>query len=151
MAENENEAVEKMKETIASGAAKQKLAEFVEAQNGDASYVWNTELFPKAAYTIEVLAKDTGYIQKIHAESIGNACMVLGGGRETKDSEIDLSVGIMLNKKCSDFVAENESIATVYANDKTKGEEAVRRIQNAYTIGKNAVEKSAMIKAVIEE
>ena len=43
-------------------------------------------------------------MHRILAENIGIACMTLGGGRETKDSVIDLSVGIYLKKKNGDAV-----------------------------------------------
>ncbi len=149
-AQNETDAVNLMKSCIADGRAKQKLADFVEAQGGDTSYVWNTELFPKAAYTIEVPALKEGYISQIQAESVGTACMMLGGGRETKDSEIDLSVGIYLNKKVGSYVKKGEPIAVVYANDPKKGEVAVKQIQNAYGIESEKPADSKMIKAVIQ-
>lgn len=149
-AQNEIEAKAKMKDTINSGAAKKKLAEFVEAQGGDASYVWDTKLFPRASHIIEVSALESGYIQTIQAQSIGTACMMLGGGRENKDSEIDLSVGIYLTKKRCDFVTKGETVAIIYANDTIKGEAARKQIQKAYTIGQSVVEASAMVKAIID-
>lgn len=139
-----------MKETIDSGAALHKLAEFVEAQNGDSSYVYDTELFEKAAYTIEIPALKTGYITHIEAESIGIACMTLGGGRETKESKIDLSVGILLKKKCGDLVKEGDTIALIYANDMKKAEIAKQQILDAYAIGDTKPAQSVMIKAVID-
>ena len=130
-AANEEDAIRQMKSCIASGRAKQKLAEFVTAQGGDASYVWDTDLFPKAAYQMEVPASKEGYIKTIQAESVGTACMMLGGGRETKDSVIDLTVGICLNKKTGAFVKTGDTIAVVFANDPKKGEAAVKQIQDA--------------------
>lgn len=149
-AQNEIEAQIKMKDTINSGAAKKKLAEFVEAQGGDAAYVWDTNLFPKASHVIEVSALESGYIQTIQAQSIGTACMMLGGGRENKDSEIDLSVGIYLTKKRCDFVTKGETVAIIYANDAIKGEAAGKQVQKAYTIGQSVAEASAMVKAIID-
>lgn len=147
--ENMAEAKRMMEESIASGAAKQKLAEFVAAQEGDASYVWDTDKFPKAAYTFEVPIVKTGYVQKIDAEAVGNACMILGGGRETKESVIDLSVGIYLKKKKGDFVETGENVAIVYANDKIKAQAAVQKIQQAYVTDAVKPEKTVMIKAEI--
>ena len=134
----------------ANGSAKQKMAEFVEAQGGDASYVWDTELFPKASREIEVPALQEGYVNQIQAESVGAACMMLGGGRETKDSDIDLSVGIYLNKKVGSYVKKGEPIAMVYANDSQKGEDAAAQIQSAYGISAEKPAPSKMIKAVIQ-
>jgi pyrimidine-nucleoside phosphorylase len=42
--------------------------------------------------------------------------MLLGAGRATKESEIDLAVGIVLHKKVGDAVKEGESLATIHAN-----------------------------------
>ena len=149
-AASETEAVEKMKACVANGSAKQKMAEFVEAQGGDASNVWDTELFPKASREIEVPALQEGYVNQIQAESVGAACMMLGGGRETKDSDIDLSVGIYLNKKVGSYVKKGEPIAMVYANDSQKGEDAAAQIQSAYGISAEKPAPSKMIKAVIQ-
>ena len=90
--------------------------------------------FEKAPYTMAVAAPKSGYVDRILAEEIGIACMTLGGGRETKESSIDLSVGIILKKKNGDFVKEGETIAVVYGNDTGKMERAMEKIQNAYEI-----------------
>lgn len=150
-AANTAAAEERMKECIASGLAKRKLAEFVEAQGGDASYVWDTSKFPKTAYTIEVPALQCGYVRAIQAEAIGNACMILGGGRETKDSIIDLSAGIRLKKKKGDFTEATDSIAVIYANDEKKARDAEERIRKAYTISSEPPEKTVMIKGFCHE
>lgn len=148
-AKTEAEATEKMKKSVAGGFAKEKLAEFVAAQGGDSSYVWDTSRFAPAKHELEVLANSSGYVQGIQAEAIGNACMRLGGGRETKESELDISVGICLTKKTGSFVNENDVIAVVHANDREKGEAAVLAVQNAFAIGHEKAEKPVMIKQVI--
>ena len=146
----EADAVEQMKACVASGTAKKKLAEFVAAQDGDDSYVWNTAKFPKAAYQIEVPSPADGFVNAICAKEIGAACMALGGGRETKEDCIDLSVGIYLNKKRGYPVQKGESLATIYANQKEKGASALEQIKNAYTIGAEPAASVSMIKCVID-
>lgn len=133
-ADSQEEAEKLMQSVIEDGTALKKFAEFVTAQGGDASYVYETDKFPKASYTKEILATKEGYVGRILAEEIGIACMTLGGGRETKESSIDLSVGIILKKKNGDFVKEGETIAVVYGNDTGKMERAMEKIQNAYEI-----------------
>ena len=86
-------------ENIKNGKALEKLKEFVKAQGGDPAYVDNTDLLPKAKYIIEVKANKSGTISKIHAEEMGLTAMELGAGRATKESVIDLAVGIVLCKK----------------------------------------------------
>ena len=133
-ADSQEEAEKLMQSVIKDGTALKKFAEFVTAQGGDASYVYETDKFPKASYTKEIPATKEGYVGRILAEEIGIACMTLGGGRETKESSIDLSVGIILKKKNGDFVKEGETIAVVYGNDTVKFERAMEKIQNAYEI-----------------
>lgn len=143
------DAVEKMKACIADGLAKRKFAELIEAQGGDSSFVYHTEKFKQAAYKIEVLSLQEGYVQKICAKDVGSVCMMLGGGREKKEDVIDSSVGVYLLKKRGDFVKKEEAIAVVFANDASKGEVAVQNIRKAYIIGEKPPKPEEMIKAVI--
>ncbi len=69
------------------------------SQGGDASVVDDPSKLPQANYTIEVEAKEDGYVSEIVADEIGTAAMLLGAGRATKESEIDLAVGLMLTQK----------------------------------------------------
>ena len=111
-------------ENINNGKAVQKLKEFVKAQGGDESFVDDYEKFPKAKHIIEVKSEKEGYINKIHAEKLGLIAMELGAGRATKESTIDLAVGMKLTKKRGDKVEKGDVIAYVYANDLDKAEKA---------------------------
>lgn len=149
IAENEAQAREKLKEAVSSGKALEKLAQFVAAQGGDNSAVWNPELLPKASYTEEILSEEEGYISHIECDEIGMCSLLLGGGRETKESEIDLSVGLVLCKKRGDYVKRGEALATIYGNDKEKMFLAKKRFLQAYTFSTEKVEKEPLIKGVI--
>ncbi|MBP1889820.1 pyrimidine-nucleoside phosphorylase [Clostridium moniliforme] len=111
-------------ENINNGKAVQKLKEFVKAQGGDESFVDDYEKFPTAKHIIEVKSEKEGYINKIHAEKLGLIAMELGAGRATKESTIDLAVGMKLTKKRGDKVEKGDVIAYVYANDLDKAEKA---------------------------
>ncbi len=148
-AKDEAEAKAAMERVIADGSAKKKLAEFVEAQGGDASYVFDKSLLPVAEQTCEVISDETGYVHRILAEDIGIACMTLGGGRETKESVIDLSVGIILKKKNGDFVKEGETLAVIYGNDAAKIEAARQKIKNAYEIRTECREPEPVVRKYI--
>ena len=149
IAENEAQAREKLKEAVSSGKALEKLAQFVAAQGGDNSAVWNPELLPKASYTEEILSEEEGYISHIECDEIGMCSLLLGGGRETKESEIDLSVGLVLSKKRGDYVKRGEALAAIYGNDKEKMLLAKKRFLQAYTFSTEKVEKEPLIKGVI--
>ena len=144
-ADSQEEAEKLMQSVIEDGTALKKFAEFVTAQGGDASYVYDTDKFPKASYRKEIPATKEGYVGRILAEEIGNACMTLGGGRETKESSIDLSVGIILKKKNGDFVKKGETIAVVYGNDTGKMERAMEKIRNAYEFSDEKPERRPVV------
>ena len=146
-AADEKEARALMEGVIEDGSALDKFAQFVRAQGGDAAPVYDTSLLPVAGKTLEVTAKESGYVHRILAEDIGIACMTLGGGRETKESAIDLSVGIILEKKNGDAVSDGEVLATIYGNDDAKMQAAYEKIAHAYGIAK---EPAAFVPVVRE-
>jgi pyrimidine-nucleoside phosphorylase len=138
-AKTTEEAKEMLRGTIKDGSAIKKLKEFVEAQGGDSSFVDNTDLFPKAKYIEPVISEKSGYVEKIHAENIGLIAMELGAGRATKESSIDLSVGVYLNKKRGDKVKIGETLAFIHSNSLKKIEKAKKDLLNNYQIGVNKV------------
>lgn len=133
-ASSPEEAREMLLETVKSGKALDKMAEFVEAQGGDKSYVYNTEKFEKAKIAETVCAPKDGYITNILTDEIGMVSLTLGGGRETKESVIDLTVGMLIDKKLGEYVKKGDVLATLYANDAEKLKAAKERFLNAYTI-----------------
>ena len=137
-------------ENIKNGKALEKLKEFVKAQGGDEKYIDNTNCFEKASFIIEVKAEKSGIISKIHAEKLGLIAMELGAGRVTKESEIDLSVGIVLNKKRGDKVNKGEILAYIHANDMKKGEKASEKLINAIEIKDSFKDNIPLIYEVIK-
>lgn len=135
--------------TIESKSALDKMAEFIRVQGGDSEFVYNPELLKTASICYDVKAPCDGYVKEILTDEIGMASLVLGGGRVTKDSKIDLSVGIIIHKKLGDKVTKNEPLATLYANDDDKRKEAKKRIIGAYVISKEEVERPPYIYSIV--
>ncbi|MBT2214326.1 pyrimidine-nucleoside phosphorylase [Virgibacillus dakarensis] len=111
-----DEAKAKLKANIENGKALEQFKIFLASQGGDASVADNPDLLPQATNKIELSAKKSGTIQHIVADDVGTAAMMLGAGRATKESVIDLAVGIVLNKKVGDPVKEGESLLTIHTN-----------------------------------
>ena len=143
------EARRMLEETLRDGIAFDVFKKFVVAQGGCEEEVLHPEKLPVAKYVEDVLADTNGYVAKIQTEDIGRISLLLGGGRETKESEIDLTVGVVLNKKRGDKVEARDVLATIHANDKEKLAKAKRRLIDAYTIVEETTEKEALIKNVI--
>ncbi len=148
-AESIEEAKKMLLGTIENGKALNKLKEFVAAQGGDTSCIENTELLPKSKYVIPVVCLKDGFVSKIHAQNIGLIAMELGAGRATKESKIDLAVGMVLNKKRGDKVSKGDILAYVYANDEDKGNKAVNDINANYEITDSYKEDKKLIYDVI--
>lgn len=127
-----NECRNLVKETVESGKALEKLKEMVRAQGGDVSVIEDTRNFKKAAYYYDVISATDGYVSFMNTEEIGVASVVLGAGRETIESEIDYSAGIVLHKKTGDKVAPGDVIATLYSSSFEKIEQAEKVLLNAY-------------------
>lgn len=134
-ADSVEEARAKLEATIKDGSALKKMAEFVEAQGGDSSYVYDTSKFEKASIIEPVVSDREGYINAIQTDEVGMTSLILGGGRETKESVIDLSVGMIIERKIGDYVKVGDPLATLYANDADKLKAAKERFLGAYSIG----------------
>ena len=149
IAENDDEARQMLIRGIEDGSALNKLAQLVEGQGGDKNAVYNTGLLPSAPVRYEAICKQTGYVKHISAADVGLVSMHLGGGRVTKESEIDLSVGLILNKKVGDRIEAGESLGTIHATSMEKAEQAAELLRGCYTIVPDPVEKPAFIKGIV--
>lgn len=148
-AETDETAQAMLKAVIADGSALRKLAEFVEAQGGDPQAVYHPEMLPKADIIQPVPAPESGYVSHIVCDEVGLCSLLLGGGRETKESVIDLSVGLVLCKKVGDYVKEGEPLAMIHANDPERAAQASERYQKACAITVEKPEEVPFIKGIV--
>lgn len=111
-----DEARDLLEANLHNGKALEVFKTFVAAQGGNPDVADDPDLMPKAAYQTEVLAHKDGYVAELVADQLGVASMMLGAGRATKESEIDLAVGLVLHKKVGDKVAKGEALLTIHSN-----------------------------------
>ena len=126
----EREARARVEETIASGAALKKLAEIVAAQGGDARAVYDASLLPLAPREAVLRAEEDGVL-RVAARKLGEACLLLGGGRQNAEDAIDHTVGIVLTRRDGDPVRAGEEIARVYCRGEAA--EALGRARAAFS------------------
>ncbi|MBT2738636.1 pyrimidine-nucleoside phosphorylase [Bacillus sp. ISL-7] len=138
------QAREMLEESIRNGKALQSFKTFLAAQGGDASVVDDPTKLPTAKYTIEVPALKTGCVAEITAEMIGIAAMMLGAGRITKESVIDLAVGVILHKKVGDFVQQGDALVTIHSNVENV-QEVIEKIYAAYKLVEEKVAQPTLI------
>lgn len=149
MAKTEEEARKKLQNVINDGSALKKLAEFVEAQGGDSRAVYDKELLPKAELIQPIPSPASGYVSRIVCDEVGICSLILGGGRETKESEIDLAVGLVLCKKVGDYVQKGEPLAIMHANAPQKAAQAMERFLAACTVSDESPVARPFIKAIL--
>lgn len=155
------EAEKMVDDVLKSGAAFDKMKEFVKAQGGDPEYLDHFEKFDRARHIMQVSGKDlmdqtdlsshTGkvYLAACNNQEIGMASLLLGGGRETKESKIDLTVGIHLGRHLGDSIKKDDCVAILYGNDQERLRTAKQRFINAYTLSLEKPQKNPVIYEVI--
>lgn len=150
-AETEEAARAILQQKLSSGTALDKLKMLVEAQGGDTAQIEDPALLPQAELQVEVKAEKGGFVESIQAEEIGIAAMLLGAGRETKDSVIDLAAGLTLRKKIGDPVEVGEVLAVLHLNTpyESRLEEAGSKVREAYGISEDKVPRRPLVFALV--
>lgn len=149
VAANYEEARAKLTQALESGEALATFKRFVAAQGGNPAVADDPALLPQAGKRIPVTLGRAGYVSRIHAEEVGTCAMLLGAGRETKESEIDLAVGIVLHKKVGDRVEADEAFATLHVNDEKKVAEVQQRLQAAYELSDTVPPEHPLVYGVV--
>lgn len=98
-------------------SAYNKFCEIIGFQNGAISYLENTEKFDKAKYELKIYAETDGYIDRIETEQIGNIALMLGAGRKSKEDKINLTAGLIFNKKIGDKINNGDLLVTLYGDN----------------------------------
>lgn len=138
-----------LQDALDSGRALEKLADFIEGQGGRRQDVYDSSALPEAPVVYELLSPVSAYISAIEAEKVGLVSMHLGGGRVTKESVIDLSVGIVLDKKVGDRTEKGECLARIHAASAASAEKAAEELLNCYSFSESSVEKPVFIKGIV--
>ena len=148
---NFDEGRKMLEECIKDGSAFNKFLEMVAAQGGDVEYILHPEKFELAKNIVPIYAKEEGYVEEINALKIGLSSMTLGGGRETLDDVIDMSAGIMLNKKVGDYVKEGEVLCYLHSNKNvTLINRVSKNVFDAFKICKTFVPKQKVVLEIIQ-
>jgi pyrimidine-nucleoside phosphorylase/thymidine phosphorylase len=138
-------------EMVRTGVAAEKFRQIIELQGGDPKVMDDTGRLPKAKNSLEVKTPADGYITSMMCEQIGTASVVLGGGREKKEDNVDPSVGLMVGKKVGDAVSAGEPVFTVYYNSDARMPEALKLLESSFTIASAPPsEKRPLIHKVLQ-
>ncbi len=147
---NLEECRERVVDAVESGRALMKFAELIENQGGNKEVINDYTLFPQPVYKMSYICEKPGFIHSMKTDKIGMASLVLGAGRETKDSKIDYSAGIMFSKKTGDRVEVGDCVAVLYTNREETLSQAVSLLNEAVVISELPHEKKTLILAYID-
>jgi pyrimidine-nucleoside phosphorylase len=142
--------MERAKEVLHNRQALNKLAEMIEQQGGNPNVIENYELFKKPKYVYEYTAEQDCYIEKVMTDLLGVASMLLGAGRETKNSVIDYSAGIKLNKKPGTAIRKGDVIATLYSDDSDKINTSLETLKKSLILSQKVEQQRPLILSSIE-
>ena len=122
---------------ISSGAAFEKLQEFVRAQGGDANVL---EDLPVSEQVREVPAPRGGHVSRFAALGIGQASLALGAGRERKSDDLDPGAGVEVLVKVGDALEKGQPVARLYGGRNV--ERAGELVEEALEISDEPVDGS---------
>ena len=143
-------AKEQIFQLLNDGSALKKFRQLIEVQGGNAQIIDSFELLPTASAEFVISSPRAGYVSRISADDIGQACMLLGTIRDNKEPGIDFAVGIVLEHKVGDRVQSGERLCTIYYNEETNLEEASQMVEDAFHISATAPEARTLIYEVLQ-
>ncbi len=133
-ARTQSEAQELVEKQLQTGAGLQMMEKLIDAQGGDSRVVRDPELLPQAKFTAAVKSPEDGYVHAVDPLQVGITAMRLGAGRETKDSLINLAVGVVLKHQIGSQVRRGDTLAVIHADSEGHIAEAERSILAAFEI-----------------
>lgn len=137
------------RKAIANGQGFEKLCQMVEAQGGDVSYIRDPGKFPLARHIIPVISHHEGFVGHIDSLAIGIGAMKLGAGREKMDDVIEMSAGIVLEKKVGDYVAEGDVLCYLHT-EKEDCNEVYHEVRHAFELVDNPIKPEPLIADYIK-
>jgi len=148
---SDEEGLELIDETIESGKALAKLAEFISAQGGNSDICHDISLLPSAKFEIPVIANRSGWIKSINCEEIGYSLIDIKAGRKTLKSKLDHSTGAFLPLKIGDKINVGDEIGKIFCNHILTGKKVTERIWKSYYLSDSKVRKQSLIYEIIND
>jgi thymidine phosphorylase len=150
-AASEQEAEQKVRAALASGAALEKLRQMITWQGGDAGVIDDPKKLPSARHTHVIAAPKAGYVTALDALLVGRAAVALGAGRNKKSDPVDLGAGIVIHRKPHEPVTQGEPVLELRYNDPSKLDAAVTLATPAVVIGEQPGAQAPLVMGWVHE
>jgi pyrimidine-nucleoside phosphorylase len=132
------------------GAAHGKWRELISAQGGrldDFERLLAADSL--APVVLEVRSDRSGFVTRCDARVVGEVVRDLGGGRHTRDSVVDVRVGIDRLAKPGTRVRAGDLLGRIHAESTDAAEEAARRFREAIDVGDSQPDPGPLIHDVM--
>lgn len=100
-------------------------------------------------HRVPVCAPADGYLEKVDSLAIARLVRGLGGGRQSKESSVDLDVGVEIYKKTGDSVRKGETVYDVVLSEKSRREAFRLPEETGLKIQANKVAKAPWVVETI--
>lgn len=150
VADDRMQALDQLRQAIDNGHALDKFRQLIQAQGGNSDVIDHYQLFKQPSVTIELIAKQRGYITSMQTDRIGKAFVAAGGGRYKKEDRIDPSAGIVMYKRLNENVQIGEAIARIQSDSRLKAEAACQLLEQSLIIETEPAEPQPVILERIE-
>ncbi|MEM7581752.1 MAG: thymidine phosphorylase [Acidobacteriota bacterium] len=128
------EGAKRIAAALDDGSALEVFRRMVAAQGGDPRVADSPrEVLPWGHSRTTVAAPVSGRVERIAADTVGTAALLLGAGRRRKEDRVDPGVGVVIRRRRGDTVTIGEPLVDLIHNDRGV-DEARERILSAYHI-----------------
>ncbi|MDO5560958.1 MAG: thymidine phosphorylase [Oscillospiraceae bacterium] len=138
------------KTSIENSSALEIFIKTLKLQGGDVSFIDDYNIINRAAQKYEVISENSGYISHIDSELIGLSCVELGAGRKVKESSIDSTAGIVINKHKGDFVESGDVIMTLYTSSQCDLSKIAEMALSAVSFSKEQICAGSIVLDIVQ-
>ena len=143
-------ALTQAEDSLASGKPREKWNEMLAAQGADlAAFHRKLALDHTAPVVVELKAWASGFVSRCDARIIGEVVRDLGGGRFTKESDINYDVGVDALAKPGESVRAGAVLTCIHATDRAQAETACARLEGAFELSAEPPAPRPLIAEVI--
>ena len=139
----------RLRGTIDSGAAFEKMMAIVEAQGGDAGVLEDPSRLALAKGEHVIEADRGGVVTRCDARDIGVAAMRLGAGRAKKEDDVDPGAGITVETKVGDEVTAGDPLLRLHWNEERRLTQALALAGTAVVVGDGPAAAPELVMEVI--
>ena len=147
---NKKEAQSLISSVLSSGKAAEKFSQMISELGGANDFFEKPKNYlTPSNIKKNICCKKSGYVKKINTKNLGNILILLGGGRQKVEDDIDFSVGMKLLIELDTYVEKNQPICTLYARDEESFNIAEKEIIESFEIDES--EENFNKKMIIEQ